>query len=402
MTTLPPPRQGLARQQWTEALAPGADCLPLERLDAALTSAEQAHVAGCARCQTELELFAAFEANAPVEAQGLAVPWIAAETKRRLAPAPATVSVPARGAWRLPSWALLAASLAVVAGGATLLMRPTAPAPVTDTAPVYRGAQVTIATAAGDLDAAPASVTWNAVEGAVDYDLRLLEVDGTELWRVASPPQKSVPADARAAFLPGRTLVWRVDARGMPVDSLIVSSGDTRARVRPAGCVWGDDRVTSGLRVTLSTLRGAAASVCLLAVSAGAQTLPMEVRTVDDTAVPGGVLQLKLEVTEPRPIFTGGGWSFDGYDQFLGLAVGGSADSAAVGVMRGAKLKPPHGGAVERPGADRLSDPGHGAEGAVAGPDSRADLRRQHRHLSFHWDPAACRSRRLASRAPSP
>lgn len=98
--------------------------------------------------------------------------------------------------------------------------------------------------------------------------------------------------------------------------------------------------MTNGVRVTLRTLRGAAASVCLLAVSAGAQTLPMEVRTVDETAVPGGVVQLKLEVTEPRPIFTGGGgWSFNDYDQFLGLAVGGSADSAAVGVMRGATLK---------------------------------------------------------------
>lgn len=94
------------------------------------------------------------------------------------------------------------------------------------------------------------------------------------------------------------------------------------------------------MRVTLRTLRGVAAGVCLLAATAGAQTLPMEVRTADETAVPGGVLQLKLEVTEPRPILTGGGgWSFDGYDQFLGLAVGGSADSAAVGVMRGAKLK---------------------------------------------------------------
>lgn len=235
MTMLPPPRQGSARQQWTEALAPGADCLPLERLDAVLTRAEQAHVAGCARCQTELELFAAFETNAAVEGEGLAVPWIAAETRRRLAPAPAAVSVPARGAWRLPSWALLAASLAVVAGGATLLMRPSAPAPVIDTAPVYRGAQVTIATAAGDLEAAPASVSWNAVEGAVDYDLRLLEVDGTELWRVAtSSPTVSVPADARAAFLPGRTLIWRVDARDAG-GRTIVSSGDTRARVRPAG-----------------------------------------------------------------------------------------------------------------------------------------------------------------------
>lgn len=91
---------------------------------------------------------------------------------------------------------------------------------------------------------------------------------------------------------------------------------------------------------TLRTMRGAAAGLCLLAATASAQTLPMEVRTVDETAVPGGVLQLKLEVTEPRPILTGGGgWSFDGYDQFLGLAVGGSADSAAVGVMRSAKLK---------------------------------------------------------------
>ncbi|MFN7980053.1 MAG: IPT/TIG domain-containing protein [Vicinamibacterales bacterium] len=94
------------------------------------------------------------------------------------------------------------------------------------------------------------------------------------------------------------------------------------------------------MRVTLRTLRGAVAGVCLLAGSAGAQTLPMEVRTADETAVPGGVVQMKLEVTEPRPIFTGGGgWSFNDYDQFLGLAVGGSPDSAAVGVMRGANLK---------------------------------------------------------------
>ena len=96
----------------------------------------------------------------------------------------------------------------------------------------------------------------------------------------------------------------------------------------------------NGFRVTLRALAGAAMGVCLLAVTAAAQTLPMEVRTRDETAVPGGVLQLKLEVTEPRPIFTGGGgWSFDGYSDFLGLAVGGSPDSAAVGVMRGAGMK---------------------------------------------------------------
>ena len=98
--------------------------------------------------------------------------------------------------------------------------------------------------------------------------------------------------------------------------------------------------MTNGFSVTLRALWGAAAGVCLLTATAASQTPPMEVRTMDETAVPGGVLQLKLEVTEPRPIFTGGGgWSFDGYSDFLGLAVGGSADSAAVGVMRGAGLK---------------------------------------------------------------
>lgn len=233
MTTLPPPRQASARAQWHEALTPGPDCLPIERLDAELTAIEHAHVAGCARCQTELEMFRAFEADAPVDGEGVAVAWIAAETKRRLAPA-APVA-PVSTAWRLPSWALLAASVAVIVGGASLLMRSSTPATVPDSAPVYRGAQIGLTAAAGDLEAAPSSVTWNAVEGAVNYDLRLLEVDGTELWRAAtSSPTVSVPADARAAFLPGRTLVWRVDARDAG-GRTIVSSGDVRVRVRPAG-----------------------------------------------------------------------------------------------------------------------------------------------------------------------
>lgn len=233
MTTLPPPGQASARDQWHEALTPGPDCLPIERLDAALTAAESAHVAACARCQTELELFRSFEANAPVEGEGLAVAWIASETKRRLAPAaPAPAG---RTAWRLPSWALMAASVAVIVGGVALLMRPAGPAAVSDATPVYRGAQIAFDIAAGDFTAAPESLSWTTVAGAVNYDLRLLEVDGTELWHTAtSSPTVSVPADVRAAFLPGRTLVWRVEARDAG-GRTIVSSGDTRVRVRPAG-----------------------------------------------------------------------------------------------------------------------------------------------------------------------
>ena len=68
---------------WQQALEPGPSCLAIERFAETLTAAEAAHVAGCARCQTERELFAAYEANEPVEGEGLAVAWIASQTKRR-------------------------------------------------------------------------------------------------------------------------------------------------------------------------------------------------------------------------------------------------------------------------------------------------------------------------------
>ncbi len=81
--------------------------------------------------------------------------------------------------------------------------------------------------------------------------------------------------------------------------------------------------------------------VALAAPVAAQGTLPMELRIPDETAVPGGVIQLKLEVTEPRPISTGGGgFSFGDYDQFLGLAIGSAGgDAAAAGVMRGSTLR---------------------------------------------------------------
>lgn len=80
-------------------------------------------------------------------------------------------------------------------------------------------------------------------------------------------------------------------------------------------------------------------SVLAAAWPAGAQ--PLSLRIPDETVAPGGVLQAKLELTEPRPIQSGGGgMSFGGYDEFLGLAVHSpSGDAAAIGVMRGSTLK---------------------------------------------------------------
>ncbi len=88
--------------------------------------------------------------------------------------------------------------------------------------------------------------------------------------------------------------------------------------------------------------RAALMAVCLVAGStalAGAQ--PLSLHIPDETVAPGGVLQAKIDLTEPRPIQTGGGgMSFSDYQDFLGLAVNSpNGDAAAVGVMRGPTLR---------------------------------------------------------------
>jgi len=235
------PNGGQVERKWQQALQAGPSCLPLERLGEALTPPEQVHVAGCARCQTELEMFAAHAANAPVEGEGLAVEWITAQTRRRLAAEQAgTVSeTPWRpaaappAAWSLPSWALMAASVAVIVGGVALLVMPDGDLePGAGAGDVYRATRVEITAPAGELAEPPAQLAWTAVSDAVQYDVRLSEVDGTELWRVTtSVPAVPVPSEVRALALPAKTLVWQVtakDAQGRTV----AESGPTSFRLR--------------------------------------------------------------------------------------------------------------------------------------------------------------------------
>jgi hypothetical protein len=203
VTTPISPNGGEVERVWQQVLEPGPSCLALERFAGTLTAAEAAHVAGCARCQTERELFAAYEANEPVEGEGLAVEWIAAQTKRRLA----------------------AAQPGAAGRGID---------PGTGGGDVYRTTRVEITAPAGELAEAPSQLVWAAVTGAAQYEVRLSEVDGTELWRVTtSSPAVPVPSEVRARALPAKTLVWQVSAKDVQ-GRTIAESGPTGFRVRMA------------------------------------------------------------------------------------------------------------------------------------------------------------------------
>ena len=230
------PNGDQTRREWQQALHAGPSCLAIERLGEPLTAADQAHVAGCVRCRTELEMFAAYEANEPLEGEGLLVAWIAQRAKRAVqdgpVAAPAITTAPVV-TWGMPRWALAAASLAVVLGGATLLWRPAASVDSVTPGEVYRTMRVEVMSPSGDVPAPPTELRVAAVPGAVEYQVRLLEVDGRELWHVSAPvPAIPLPPAVSAAALPAKTLVWQVVARDAQ-QRVLAESGDVRFRVQP-------------------------------------------------------------------------------------------------------------------------------------------------------------------------
>lgn len=188
----------MERETLKAALAPGDECLDLERLgryaDGVLPAAEEAaadaHVRACLNCQAELALMRAVTGAA---------------------------GSPSRH-WLRPGLAPLAAAAAValvVAG--SFLLRPKAPQlPAATTGPeVTRSLAVAVRAPLGDQAEAPRRLEWTAAEGAARYRVRLLEVDRREVWSTSTgAPVAELPEDVRATLAPGRTLLWEVTAYG--------------------------------------------------------------------------------------------------------------------------------------------------------------------------------------------
>lgn len=220
---------------WDAALQRTSECVAPERFTAGLTNSEIIHVAGCPRCQAEYALWRSFEEPPAAAEEGAAVQWITTELKRRSQPKPAV-----RWWRRLDggSWVVRAAAAGVctilIAVGITLNMRrANSDQPVFDPgAPVYRSTALAVIAPVGEQAVAPSVLKWSPHATARQYRVRVMEVDRTVLWSTTvSADSVRLPAPVRAAALPGKTLLWQVEALASSGE-VLTSSPVERFRVR--------------------------------------------------------------------------------------------------------------------------------------------------------------------------
>lgn len=221
------------RSGWRTDLEAGPDCIPVDRIADSLTAAETAHLEECARCRTEHDVWHAAEAAPRTPGEQAVVNWIA-ETTRSKTRAQVLAPPAPRRLLRLPSWAPLAASVALVAGAAVLWLDRVpeiGPAPAARDA-AYRSGRIEALAPLEDVDAPPSELRWESVDRAIDYEVRVFEVDGTLLWTASTTATRiDLPADVSRHAQPSRTLVWEVRARDRS-GAAIARSGATRFRVK--------------------------------------------------------------------------------------------------------------------------------------------------------------------------
>jgi hypothetical protein len=229
-----PAETAAARAALDAASRPTPSCILFDRLGGDLTATEREHVAGCARCQTELTLFAELNDPAPAAGEGAAVQWVVAELRRRRSHAAADARS-GTGGWRFLRpprlFAAAAAAVFVLAVGYVTWDREPPVRDVREPGGGYRTLELQTVAPIGDVRVAPRDLEWSPVDGATNYDVVVLEVDRTVLWQGASTTaQVSLPGPVVARFEPGKTILWEVTARNR-AGEVVAVSGTGRFRV---------------------------------------------------------------------------------------------------------------------------------------------------------------------------
>ena len=212
---------------WQDELRRTDACIPIERLGDELTPREHSHLAHCARCQAELELWQQMNAE-ETAAESEPVSRIADALR-----APRTNVVPFAPRRAIPRAAYAIAAMLVVVIGVAIFMQNREPSIDGSITPItsYRSAGVEVVAPSGDLAAAPAALRWKAAPGATAYDVEVMEVDRTTLWRASTAGTAiDLPPSLVAQFVKGKTILWQVQARRD--QAIVAGSGIQRFRVK--------------------------------------------------------------------------------------------------------------------------------------------------------------------------
>jgi hypothetical protein len=239
----------MEREILRTALAPGAECLPLERLaghaDGTLgaeeAAAAAAHIRDCLNCQTELALLRSVMSSGVRPGEADIVRDGVARLESRTPGNADAAHRDSRGrpAWLRPGTLLPVAAMAAVllaAGGRYYVVSripPALPSDVSTAGEVTRSAAIAVRAPVGEVAEPPRRLDWVAVGRAVRYRVRLMEVDRREVWSADTPGAGvDVPPSVQTSIGPGRTLLWDVtayDASG----AAIAESGPQSFRTAP-------------------------------------------------------------------------------------------------------------------------------------------------------------------------
>jgi hypothetical protein len=218
------------RQILKAALVRTEQCLSLEALtavgdnsaDPAMGSTAMRHLKICAYCRNELLLLQEFEAAEATPEEAGQVAWIESQLSRRAHKIGRTRSLRSLGVSWLASlfpvqnWrplTLVATSL-LLAVGAGFYLQQQRPRIESASPLVYRSLEFRAISPVGDVSGAPAQFSWQSVAGAAKYQLRLMQVDQTEVWSVeTNSTTVPVPPELRKNMTPGRGFSWIVIAR---------------------------------------------------------------------------------------------------------------------------------------------------------------------------------------------
>jgi len=172
----------------------------------------EAHATACAHCSTEVALFREFENATPRPEESTDVAAIVArlQNKSPVATVPWWKKLTAIQ-WGAPVAVALAALLMGV------FVWPTGPAK--GTAPrigeneTVRSGRIQSVAPAGTVSVRPEKLEWQAVKGAVRYQVKVSEVDRTPIWAATvEPSQIALPEEVLGKVVPHKTLIWQVSA----------------------------------------------------------------------------------------------------------------------------------------------------------------------------------------------